>query len=268
MKTPIRQPFSHTDIVFLSHILKISKSSLYLNSIVLDVNQKKQFQKYRRLFTKSYPIDYIIGKIELSGLTFNLNKNVLIPRPETEILIKYISDNAEYTDLLLDVGTGSGLIGITLSNKFYQVILADISQKALNIAKKNILENKIKNILTTRSNLLQSNSLQKTILNKVNWTLVANLPYIPSREIKYAKKYNVFYEPSLALYSGKDGLDCFRELINQIKVYKNKPKQCFFELDPRNIHQAKQIIETIGYNCKIIKDENDFDRFLIGEIIE
>ena len=86
-------------------------------------------------------------------------------------------------------------------------------------------------------------SLQKIMQRVSNWTLVANLPYIPSDEIKYAKKYNIYYEPSIALYSGKDGLDCFRDLINQIKFLNNKPKQCFFELDPRNIHQAKKIME-------------------------
>lgn len=263
MSTTIRQPFSHTDAIFLSYILGITKSDLYLNSITLNTKQKKQLQKYRKLFVKDYPIDYIIGTVKLFELSFNLNKNVLIPRPETEKLIKYISDNTKYTDLLVDIGTGSGVIGIALSNSFSKVILTDISQKALNVAKKNILENNKKNILTVRSNLLKNKSLQKTVGSVQDWTLVANLPYVPYDEIKNAKDCNVFYEPSIALYSGKDGLDCFRELINQIKVLKNKPKQCFFELDLRNIHQAKEIMETIGYNCEIIKDENGLDRFLV-----
>jgi release factor glutamine methyltransferase len=263
MKLTTNQSFSNTDIIFLSNILGKTKTDTVLNKVILTAKEKQKLQSYQKKLTEGYPIDYIIGKVKIDDNTFYLNSNTLIPRPETEELIEIVRKRHKYNDLLADVGTGSGLIGISLSNIFKNVILTDISQKALNIAKKNVLLNNKTNITTLKSNLLSHKKLQNLIKKSPNWVLVANLPYIPEEDVKDAKKNNVSYEPSIALYSGKDGLDCFHGLVNQLEIIKNLPKQCFFELDPSNISVASELMKKLGYACEILKDGNSLDRFLI-----
>jgi release factor glutamine methyltransferase len=156
------------------------------------------------------------------------------------------------------------LIGISLSKRFEKVFLTDISQKALNVAKKNVIENNTSNVDCLKSDVLSSKQLQREIAFYGTWTLVANLPYVPSGEQKDANKFNVEHEPALALYSGKDGLDCFRELIKQLEKMQNKPMDCYFELDPGHIHKAYKLLKDVGYSCDILKDQGGLDRFLIG----
>jgi release factor glutamine methyltransferase len=268
MILPHNQSFSNTDIIFLSHILGKTRTDIVLNNVTLTTTDKRKLQNYRKQFNMGYPIDYIIGKVKIGDNTFYLNPNVLIPRPETEELIDVVIKNSQCNDLLVDIGTGSGLIGISLSDRFKSVVLTDISQKALNIAKKNTLSNNKSNISTLRSNLLDNKKLQNQIKKSPNWVLVANLPYIPEYEVKDAKKNNVSHEPSIALYSGKEGLDCFRELVNQLANTENLPKQCFFELDPSNIAVSAELIKKLRYTCDVLKDSNDLDRFLICSIID
>jgi release factor glutamine methyltransferase len=258
------QIFSNTDIIFLSHILNKAKIEIFLNKIILTPQEKKKLKHYNKLLAKGYPIDYITGKVKILGHNFFVNKNVLIPRPETENIVENIRQNMQNSELLLDIGTGSGFVGICLSDRFKTVAITDISQKALNVAKKNILENQITNVEIFRSNLFQNVKLKKLINKSLDWVLVANLPYIPELEISDAIKNNVSFEPAIALYSGEDGLDCFRELAAQLSQLQNMPKECYFELDPSNIHNAMEIMKNMNYNCDVLKDYNNLDRFLVA----
>jgi release factor glutamine methyltransferase len=267
MKPQQAKVYSPIEMVFISHILGKNKSEIQLYQPVLTKAQQKKLQKYNTLCAQNFPVDYIIGKVDILGNTFYVDKSVLIPRPETEELIQYVKNNTKNPRLLIDIGTGSGLIGISLSDVFSQVVITDISQKALNIAKKNIITNNKQNIIFFKSDLLKNKSLQNVLRQDVNWTLVANLPYVPINEKTQAKQNQVEYEPEIALYSGKDGLECFQRLVNQIKDIQNPPLQCFFELDPSHIYTAQKLLTTLGYTAKIIKDQNNLNRFLIGDLI-
>jgi release factor glutamine methyltransferase len=264
MSTSLSRLFSPIEYIFIAHILGVKKETLYLKPVKLTQKELNMLSKLNKQFELGVPIDYIIGSVEINNLKFGLNKNVLIPRPETEDLIEYIKKNTKNSYTLVDIGTGCGLIGISLANTFEKVMVADISQKALNVAKSNSILNNCINIATYRSDLLKNKRLLANIKFFGTWTIVANLPYIPTEEQKDASKNNILFEPTLALYSGDDGLDCFRKLIIQLEPIPNKPIECYFELDPGNIHEASNLLKNIGYYNTILKDQNGLDRFLIG----
>lgn len=180
---------------------------------------------------KNYPIAYIIGEKEFFGRLFSINPNVLIPRPETEILIETVLQNIENEKYLniIDLGTGSGIIGITLylelKNKINKLYFVDISKKALDIAKKNIKKFDIQNYEIYNLDLL--NNFQ-FIYDR--YIIVANLPYINIKE--KTKLKTIKYEPHIALFTDNKGLWYYKKLILDIKKLKNKEVDLFFEFSP------------------------------------
>lgn len=262
-----RKTYSAIEMMFISKIIGVEVQDLYLNLFELNPEQSIILKKYNNLYQSGYPIDYILGKIKLMGYSFTLNEKVLIPRPETEDLISKIMVFRTKTPLLVDIGTGCGLIGITLSKHFSQVVLTDISSQALSVAESNVQLNMLSNCKTILSDLLISKEIVYYIEKHKSWTLVSNLPYLPEHERSRAVEHKVQFEPEIALYSGKDGLDSFRKLVNQLSSAP-LPSYCFFELDPSNIYQAGHIITKLGYNIQIDKDNNNLDRYLICKLTQ
>jgi release factor glutamine methyltransferase len=250
----------------LKHLLKI-KTPIFGYIDVKPVLFKK-FEKQLLLLRTGYPLDYLLGEIQFLGYNIQLDNSVLIPREETEYFVKsLISLNKDKTknNLLIDIGTGSGVIGIALSQLYIKTICSDISDKALKICKKNINLNKIKDTTTLKSDLLTSPKLQKEINQNPNWDLISNLPYLPIADKKEAVKNLINFEPEIALYSGKDGLGLFRKLVIQMSCLK-LPENIFLELDPRNVQQANKEITNLGpYKSKIVADINGLNRFIIAK---
>jgi methylase of polypeptide subunit release factors len=166
--------------------------------------------------------------------------------------------------ILIDLGTGTGLIGIYLSDIYENVYLLDINPKTLEVAKQNIELNKKTNCQTLPSNGLER--IEKLIVKSERWDLVANLPYLPIEDIFKAKEYKVEYEPAIALYSGNDGLELFNKVLGQIKARGNKPSNVVFELDPRNIQLAQKNLDKLNYKTEIWLDQNGLERVLVGKI--
>lgn len=210
----------------------------------LSIHQVKRFKKLIARRSKNYPIAYILGYKYFDGLKFKVNKHVLIPRPETEALIEATRRVDQPVGLILDIGTGSGCIAISLANKFpnSQIIASDISKYALNIAKKNARAHNVKNIKFIKSNLL------KNIDEKNIDIIIANLPYVSTDW----KNESIKYEPKSALYSGKLGLNHYFKLLDQIKKLDFHPKQILLEIDPS---QVKSLIEKANSLFKNIKIE-------------
>lgn len=187
--------------------------------------------------TSSKPSQYIKGWVEFYKLKFKVTPDVLIPRPETELLVDEVLNYCKLSpancQLVLDVGTGAGNIAISVAKNalYIKIIATDISKKALNIAKQNAkfhgVENKIK--------FIQSN-----LLSDLNYTLdpkpytliiVTNLPYIPSARIPYLDSSVKDFEPHIALDGGKDGFELYRKLFTQIKEKGLKPNLIIGEVD-------------------------------------
>ncbi len=206
---------------------------------------KEIFRRYKNLEKKrlaNWSIAVLIGYREFYSLKFLVNKQVLVPRPETELLVdealKITLEDAKKEKLsIIDIGTGSGAIIISLaatlpSLKNISLLASDISSSALKIAKKNAKFHKQeKNIIFFQGNLL--NPLLKKIDKFSNLIITANLPYLTPTQVK--KSSSISKEPRLALVAGNDGLKYYRLLFKQINsLLKDKKKKISIlcEIDP------------------------------------
>lgn len=253
--------FSQDTELILGFILN-KKREWILSNPEFIIQKKIQKRFFRLIFKreKNYPIAYILKYKYFYGLKFKVNKNVLIPRPETEILIDEVLESTQWVDkpTVLDVGTGSGCIAISLAKKLQNinVIASDISKLALNIARKNAKLNGVyKKIKFIKSDLL------KNIKNANIDIIIANLPYI-NRKWKHK---SIKYEPKIALYSSKKGLGHYEKLLHQIKELEFNPKYIFFEIDPSQTQNLENLTKKLFPNSKIQikKDFQNFDRIFI-----
>ncbi len=185
----------------------------------------------------SKPSQYIKGWVEFYKLRFKVTPDVLIPRPETELLVDAVISFAR-TSLtrltILDLGTGSGNIAISLASHLrgvnVNIIATDISKKALKVAKQNAkLHGVLDKIEFFQSNLLDCRALRAR--NDKDMVIVTNLPYIPSARIPYLDSSVKDFEPLVALDGGVDGFDLYRKLFAQIKEKGWEPKLIVGEID-------------------------------------
>ena len=195
--------------IFLQHILDCKKIDLYINfENEVSSHDLSTLKGYIKRRLENEPSQYIVGKSNFYGRNFYVDNNVLIPRPETEILINVcieflsMKDNPE----IIDIGTGSGCIGITLAKEIpsSNVIAIDFSEKALAVAEENAKNIGIKNIDFVKSDFLkQSINLRADLL-------VSNPPYIPKEDISNLMSDVKEYEPREALTDNLDGLEFYR----------------------------------------------------------
>lgn len=206
------------------------------------------------------PVQYIVGNVDFYGYTFKVNKNTLIPRFETELLvektIKYINKYFNNEIKILDIGTGSGCIAITL-NKLLdnsRVTAVDISKNALDVAREN---NKINN---TDVNFIESDVFSN--INDKYDVIISNPPYISYDEDIMDVVYN--NEPHMALYADDNGLYFYDKILRECRKYLNDRFLIAFEIGYK---QGNDIINIINkyfdnVNISLEKDYNGRDRFI------
>jgi release factor glutamine methyltransferase len=203
--------------ILIAKILDCSRTRLYSHpESKLTQKSISELNKLAKQRTKGKPIAYLTNTKEFYGLNFYIDERVLIPRPETELIIDQIKNHPLDELSILDIGTGSGAIGLTLSTKYKRsrTILVDICTDVLEVAKINT-ENFN---LSDRVTLQESNLLDKLEPNQKFDIIATNLPYIGEETHNYASQETKKYEPSKALYAGKDGLDLYRRLFQEIKT--------------------------------------------------
>ncbi len=224
------------------------------------------------------PVEYISGKGEFYGRDFNVNQNTLIPRVETEQLIdlclKAIEERANKYEKITfaDIGTGSGVIGITLALELekrllaYDGYLSDISKKALEAAEDNardfLIERKIHCFVNQKDEstlqLIDSDLLENYQHIKLD-LIAANLPYIPRERIPALHSGVKDFEPLNALDGGIDGLDYIRKLLEQAPQYLNQNGVVLLEVD--DTHLIEKTNEFQLWNIEVIKDQFEKNRF-------
>ena len=214
---------------------------------------------------KREPLQYIIGEWEFYGDIYKLNKDCLIPRPETEFLTEYIINNAEKNALILDLCSGSGCVSISALKRRedLQAVLVEISPGAVNISRENAVINKVSDRIKFYCLDIIKNCGEIARICKPG-LIVSNPPYLSSREMRQIKSENteLSHEPAAAFDGGADGLDFYKFIINN---YKNICSEIVFEC---GISQHKKIIELFGqhdFKCGIIKDYNKIERVIIGK---
>jgi len=200
----------------LEHSLRVDHTYLIKNyGLSIETNKIKQIMNFVSDRISRKPLAYIFKEWKFYGMELHINPNVLIPRQDTELLVDLIINqhNDQGKIDILDLGTGSGAIGIALGNRFKnaKILLSDISLNATNIAKKNILRHKLKNI-----SVIQSDWFAK--IPKKNFeVIVSNPPYIDKSDV-HLKDEGLLYEPQEALISRQEGYEDIIEII------KNSPK--------------------------------------------
>lgn len=241
----------HSDLVkiLLAELLNLNPLEL-LNHLNEEVDQEKinTFKQEIKYLKNNKPIQYVLGNVNFYGQKFYINENVLIPRFETEELventIKYINKYFNKPIDIIDLGCGSGVIGLTLEKKVStnSVDLIDISKKALEVTNKNCGK------LNSKANIIESDMFSN--VEKKYDVIISNPPYIKTNEeIEEIVKEN---EPSIALYAGEDGLDCYRKILKDIKKHMKEKCLIAFEIGYK---QKDDIINLIRKNIPGVKIE-------------
>ena len=215
-------------------------------------------EDYKKLL-EGYPIQYLIGYVDFYGYKIYVNENVLIPRYETEYLVQKTINYSKtiFNDKLdiLDLGTGSGAISIVLGRELNSIVTGvDISEDALNVAKKNAIENKV-SINFIKSNMLDSVEGKYDIV-------VSNPPYIDIDEkiMDSVKKY----EPHLALYAKDNGLYFYKNILSNIKPYLKERFIIAFEIGWWQGALIEKIAQEYFENSNVLieKDLTNRDRYI------
>ncbi len=211
------------------------------------------------------PWEYIKKETEFCGNTFKINENILIPRIETEELVEMakIEIIQHSPALVVDIGTGSGCIILSLADYFKDTDIlflgTDISKEAINTAKINKRNLKLKNIHFKNTDLLKG-------VNTTNrYCIIANLPYIPTDIYLKLEKSVKDYEPRLALDGGEDGLRIYENLFKQISDRKKKPLFLMVEFEPSTKRNFIKLLNKYFPNQRYVfkKDFRSQERFLI-----
>lgn len=248
-------------ILLLSSLLGVNYFDIYqMLDKKVDEDIVDKFKLMIKSIKKDMPIQYLLGYTNFYGYTFKVNKNVLIPRFETEELVnktknyinKYFKDNLS----ICDVGTGSGAIAIILKKLFpnSSVTAVDISRKALNVAKANAKE------LETEINFIEGNMLYK-VKGKYD-VLISNPPYLTKDD--EIEKQVLENEPHLALFGGEDGLKFYDEILSKAKDVLKERSIIAFEIGDKQQERIFKLIDKYLPNSNKVcfKDYNGFDRYI------
>jgi release factor glutamine methyltransferase len=218
---------------------------------------------------KEKPIQYILGETEFYGLRFRVNENTLIPRPETEELVELIISDNQITKntnslTILDIGTGSGCIAISLAKNLSnaKVSAIDVSEKALEMAKKNAEINEV------NVNFILADVLKISTLQEKYDVIVSNPPYVRNLE-KHEIKPNVLeFEPHLALFvEDDDALIFYRKIAELALKNVSENGKLYFEINQYLGKETVELLENLGFkNVKLIKDIYENDRMIFATI--
>ena len=253
--------------LLMQYILEKPRQYVVVNDMKdLNKNQENKFFTAIKDVKNGCPIEHIIHFKEFMGLGFYVDENVLIPRQDTEALVEEVIDIAKKTKArkILDLCTGSGAIAISLAKYLTDIDITavDLSGKALRIAKKNAIKNGVKN----KIEFIKSDMFEN-IKNKKFDIIVSNPPYIKKDVIKDLSS-QVKKEPIMALDGGEDGLDFYREIINNANQYLRRKGFVCLEIgydqkkDVFELIKEQDIFEYVYYK----KDLYGIDRVVVTQL--
>ena len=241
----------------IQYLLGLNRSdTIVYSNKVISIKNSECIKRIISELKENKPIQYILGEAEFYGLKFKVNKHTLIPRPETEELVDWILK--EDFNSILDIGTGSGCIAISLAkSSSAQITAIDNCKKALEVAKENAKLNKV-NIKFCMQDILQS-----TFLLNMD-VIVSNPPYILESEKQNMKANVLQYEPHLALFTAdKDPLLFYKKIGGLASKSLNCGGKLFFEINEQYGTEISRMLSKIGFvDIALKKDINDKDRMI------
>jgi release factor glutamine methyltransferase len=246
----------------LAHVLGRKRIELYLEfESVLTESELAPLRNLVKRRSEGEPLQHLLGTTEFCGLTFLCDKRAMVPRPETEELVELVESKVENRELrIVDVGTGSGVIALTLAMKFpeAEILAVDISDDALALAQENAAKVK----LADRVRFLKSNLLEN--VEGCFDVIVANLPYVSIQD-RQSLSREVLHDPEVALFASAQGDELVRELIAQAPSQLRPGGMLALEI---GIGQSEALLSALAEkNYRDISFKNDYSgvkRFLFA----
>ena len=271
-KNDIQEGKLIAEIVF-SHVLNIDRMMLFTK--YRDDVEDEEIEKIRYFIQKigreKFQVQYLLNEQEFYGRKFYVDKGVLIPRQDTEILVEKMIDTLkdkvlknEIHPKILDIGVGSGIIGITVALEIESsyVLGVDISDKALETAQKNKEILKVSNIKFLKSDLFENVEFREFDM------IVSNPPYISLNEVGIMSDDTLLHEPSEALFAENDGLYFYYEICQKASDYLADFGYLLFEIGYKQGKNVAKIMASSGFkNIEVVKDLAGLDRVVIGQKI-
>lgn len=254
--------------LLLSKLMKVDKVYIYTHG--KDEVPEEIVEEYIKAIekrSKGYPIQYIIKEKEFMGLDFYIEEGVLIPRPDTEVIVEYIlayidKNHPNENIKVLDIGIGSGAIGLSVAyyRKNTYVYGVDISPEALKVAGINRDRFKLTNV-----KLLESNLFERIDKEEKFHIIASNPPYIPTDSIDSLQEEVKDYEPRIALDGGKEGMDFYERIVPESKEYLQERGLLIFEIGFDQGRVVEDLMIAEGFkDVKILKDLQGLDRAVLG----
>ncbi len=250
--------------VLIEAVFHFSRAEFWMrkNEPINDMAALRTFYRYRNRLLKNEPIAYILKKKEFYGETFSVNKNVLIPRPETEILVEKALELIEKPVEILDIGAGSGIISILLAKRTgAEVTAVERSEEAFYVLKKNIgLHGAGDRVVPVRADLFP---LPGGLFDMI----VSNPPYIPEGEWRELEATVRDYEPKIALVAGEDGIGVIRRIVEGASRYLKPGGRLLMEIGYNQMQRVQGLLEKAGFrDIAFYEDYSHIPRVASGQI--
>lgn len=248
--------------VLLAHVLNIPRLEMLLH--IGDSVQESSIMEMEALALRRMqgePVAYLVGSKEFYGLAFHVSPAVLIPRPETELIIDYLIETqaSDVSRRVLDVGTGSGALAVTCASFFplFELVAVDISFDALKLAKSNAK----KHDTLDRISFFQGDLLDALRFHSFD-IILANLPYVPRSTRNELSLEVLNHEPEIALFAGQDGLDCYRKLALSLEGNVKPGTLLLCEIDHSQGVAMMNLFSLLAEEVRIVKDLAGYDRIV------
>ena len=260
----IKESKLDTELIF-SEVLNYDRMMLSLSFTreITEVEKEKIREMLKKRAVDKLPVQYILGYEEFYGRRFEVNKAVLIPRPETERLVEECIKRLTETNgkFVLDIGAGSGAIGVSIAKELpnTKVLACDLSEDALEVAKLNAEKLEATNIKFIKSDVFSEIKYKEFDL------IVSNPPYIPQEEYENLQVEVKLHEPQMALTDTKDGYYFYKKISREASNYLKSGGVLAFEVGYNQSEEIKLFMEKQGFkNVVVIKDYEGIDRMVIG----
>ena len=254
----------------LAHVLKLSRIELYLHfEEIIRQNEREIYKTMLRDRAEHRPLQYILGETAFHEVTLEVNESVLIPRPETEILVETAVQMAgrvfgNETIQCLDIGTGSGNIAIAVTRAIpgLRCTAIDVSEAALRTAASNAVKNEVDDRIVFQAVDIMDGSSGDSVKGPFHMIL-SNPPYVTESEYDMLPEDIRMYEPAVALKAGSDGLDFYRRYAQLLPDLFSNKGLALFEIGETQGSAVCTIFRSGGFNnLKIIKDYSGRDRIV------
>lgn len=243
--------------LFLATILNVSRSSVLLNIPACTTENISCFHGYIKRRCTKEPFAYIVGHQEFWSLDFSVTPDVLIPRPETELIIEHIQTilpPADFSGSILDCGTGSGILPVTLATLYAEATFTaiDISEQALAVAKQNSILHGVDHVISFE----HADFMKPLNFNSPFDVIVSNPPYVDSASFENLQDDVVQFEPHLALDGKGDGFIIVEHLLRTLAQYLKKGGHLFMEIGYDQGKRVEDVLRSLSFygQYKVIKD--------------